>query len=643
MQKLLLSVSDTVTVLDADGRVTTTTSTGKPVLGYPSEWWEGRSITDLAHPDDLEQGAELLAEVLDHPGEEFETEVRVRHAEGHYEWIRLVAVNQLDDPDLLGIVVTTRNISHHKQTEQGLMSSRDSALALAEDKSDYVANVSHEIRSPLHAILGFAELLESQLQSEGRGQAAEWSSRICSETGRLARLIEDLLDLARLDAGRTRIKSETFQLRHRLRHVVEMARMKAEEKGVHLSVSVDPSVSDWRNGDQDRLQQVLLNLVANATKFTRQGRIDIDASPSTKAGSHDSVRFAVTDTGPGIPSDELDRIFEPFSQVSSADAASGSGLGLPISARLVTAMGGEGLSVSSLEGHGTTFYFELPLPMAKEPAPARTVETVGGTDDLNVLVVDDNPTNRMLVEAQLLRLGCRCELAPGGSEALKRLESGGIDLVLMDCNMPGMDGFETTRRIRVAELGSHDSIPVLALTASALGSTRDACERAGMNGFLAKPVVLSDLADELFRFAGRGLVISPATTSAEEQKVRRLESTAQVLDEERVERMLEELGTEVMEKVSNTFLSEAPGRLAEIRRVAAEGDSDTIRRSVHALRSPSAMLGAAALAEELRVVEESADPLASLSDSALEHLLELSTAQLRERIGILEDRSEEVV
>ena len=244
--------------------------------------------------------------------------------------------------------------------------------------------------------------------------------------------------------------------------VVQLSRLKAEAKGLHLCYSVDPTVSDWRTGDADRLYQVLHNLISNAMKFTGEGRIDVEVTPAPSENADGLIRFAVTDTGPGIPGEELDRILEPFAQVWGTDADRGSGLGLPISDRLVKAMGGEGLAVASLEGHGSTFYFTVPLPEAESQGrtPMHLGKNTESASQRMVLVVDDNQTNQLLVEAQLKKLGYDCELASNGAEALDRLESGSFDVVLMDCNMPTMDGYEATRRIRARERGTGDHIPV---------------------------------------------------------------------------------------------------------------------------------------------------------------------------------------
>lgn len=608
-------------------------------FGWPVQQWIGADFVPRIHPDDLEAVFAALAENAQ--GRPAVARFRTATADGGYRWVEGHGKPYIDvEGNADGVIVAVRIIDEQVAVERELQQARDAAIALTEAKSDYVVTVSHEIRAPLHAILGFSELLDNQLSSEGRNLAAEWSRLVRTEAERLTRLIGDLLDLSRLEAGKAEIGSKAFALRRMVEDVVQVSRFKAEAKGLKLTASVDPNISDWRTGDPDKLQQVLMNLVSNATKFTRDGRIDVEISSGATDEAEDLFRFAVTDTGPGIPGDQIERILEPFAQVSASDADRGSGLGLAISNKIVQALGGEGLAIASLEGHGTTFHFTIPLPESEPQAstPIREfTETAQASSVRTILVADDNPTNQLLVEAQLKRLGYRCEIASNGAEALERIESGRFVAVLMDCNMPVMDGYEATRRIRARERGTGVHVPVLALTASAMDANRDACDRAGMDGFLTKPLLLSELEQGLAPFldAGETRGLGP---EAEADDSGPAMTGARVLDEARIDRLLEELGADPLQKVVSAFVAEMPKRLAELARVAAEGDSDAVRRSAHAIRSPSAMLGAAALADRLRVVEESADPISSLSEERLDGLVDATMERLYARIGRSVDR-----
>ncbi|WP_052764943.1 response regulator [Mycolicibacterium obuense] len=587
-------------------------------FGWPIDAWVGHDFSPRIHPEDLTVVFEALAEIAQ--GMPALARFRVATADHDYRWVEGRGQPYLDAGGVAdGVIVAVRVIDAQVEIEQQLQQARDTAVALAEAKSDYVATVSHEIRSPLHAILGFAELLERQLSTAGRSDAAEWSRRVRAEAERLTRLIEDLLELARLDAGRTTLSSRPFQLRKVVDDVVELSRIKAQAKGLTLRYSVDPTLADWRLGDADRLHQVLRNLVTNAKKFTEEGGVELEVSSAGIQGTGELIRFAVSDTGPGIPGTDIARIFEAFGQVRAADAARGSGLGLTISNRLVKAMGGDGIAVVSLEGHGSTFQFTIPLP---EHAPAESAavpavrsDRVG--DRKAVLVVDDNATNQLLIEAQLSKLGHHCELASDGAQALERIEAGHFDVVLMDCSMPVMDGYEATRRIRARERQTGEHLPVLALTASASGSNRAACERAGMDGFLTKPIHLSDLAREIGRFI----------------ELNSVQTSAAKLDCSRFDRLRAELGSAALEKVISTYIAEMPRRLTELHRMADDGDADAMRRCAHAVRSPSAMLGATALAGALRAVEDAVDPISLLPQSQLDYVANETIALIRAELG----------
>ncbi|OKH68342.1 hypothetical protein EB72_01140 [Mycobacterium sp. SWH-M1] len=567
-------------------------------FGWPIDSWIGHDFSPRIAPDDLPVVGEALGEIAQ--GRPALARFRVATDDGDHRWVEGRGQPYLDAAGVAdGVIVAVRLIDAQVEVERQLQQARDAAVALADLKSDFVATVSHEMRSPLHAILGFAELLERQLSGAGRSEAAEWSRRIRTETERLTRLIEDLLDLARLDAGQTSLASVPFQLRKVIDDVVELSRLKAEAKGLTLRYSVDPTLADWRLGDPDRLHQVLRNLVTNAKKFTAKGGVDVEVSSAASSGDADLIRFSVSDTGPGIPGPDIARIFEPFGQVRASDARRGSGLGLAISNRLVKAMGGTGIDVVSLEGHGSTFHFTVSLP---EHLPAESPAVSDVHDDRTgapktVLVVDDNATNQVLIEAQLRKLGYQCDIASDGAEALKLIETRHFDVVLMDCSMPVMDGYEATRRLRARERQTGRHLPVLALTASASGSNRAACERAGMDGFLTKPIHLDHLEREI------GRIVDPARFPAEGAPV----------DPSPIERLHDELGRDALHKVVETFIAEMPRRLADLYRMADEGDADAVRRCAHAVRSPSAMLGATALAEALSAVEEATDPVSAVS------------------------------
>ncbi|MFZ5439193.1 MAG: response regulator [Myxococcota bacterium] len=354
-------------------------------------------------------------------------------------------------------------------------------------KTRFLAAVSHDLRTPLNGILGTVELarLDGQLHA-----AAQQHLQTIHESGRtLVALINDLLDLSRAEAGRLELSPRPFLPARAFEQVVALHQARAKERGLTLTGAFDGPRDVGLEGDSVRLQQVLHNLVGNAVKFTARGSVEVRARLAAVDAERERWRLelSVRDTGRGISKAELDALFVPFAQARPSDAVSGTGLGLAISKALVEQMRGA-LSVDSTPGVGSCFTVSLELPWAEAPelTPAPMV-LPHATHDGRVLVVDDNAVNRNVAAGLLERMGLTVDVAEGGEDALEALELQTYDLVLMDLQMPDLDGAEVTRRLRAREAG-HRRTPVVALTASALPDELAACRHAGMDDTLTKPV-----------------------------------------------------------------------------------------------------------------------------------------------------------
>ena len=568
----------------------------------------------LVHPEDLEAVAGAMT-LATESGLRFEVEYRLWAPQNAVRWVanagRVVT-------DFSGkprrIIGTLLDVTVRKELERQLLEAKAAAEAANLAKSGFLANMSHEIRTPLNGMLGMAQLLlETPLDTAQR----DYVSMIATSGETLLQLLNDILDLSKVESGRLELEAVPLELRPWLEDAVALLRTGFQAKGLPLQIAVSPGVPHTFIGDPVRLQQCLTNLLSNALKFTHHGQVELRVEANGP-----ELRFTVKDTGIGIPAERLAKLFTAFTQMDASTARhyGGTGLGLSIVKQLATRMGGT-VGVETCEGSGSTFWFTVRDGKATTKPDIRGPVAVPMTADfagLQVLVAEDNEVNRKVVQRRLEKLGCRVELVGDGATAIRYWQQHRPPLVLLDCQMPVLDGYAAAREIRRLEQAAQ--LPrtlIVALTANVRDEDRQACLAAGMDDHLGKPLETAALMRCLLKVASSIVPIDWVDWPALEAV------SAGDTDFERV--------------LVDTFIASGDTTLAAIVSALEREDLATARRHAHRLKGAAASLHAPTLATSAGALEnathtrEASRCLAMAKEVSRDFSATVSA--LRERLG----------
>jgi len=715
---MIANISDVIAIVDINGIIKYKSPSISKLFGWQPEELIGKSYLEVVHPDDREFAQSCFYKLFTDDFSEAKAELRYKCKDGNYKIISLKAVSLISDFNIKGILMYYHDITDRKNAENEMIKAKEEAEVANKAKSQFIANISHEIRTPMNGIIGFLDLLSLTAFDS---QQEDYIKEIKTASDSLLSLINDLLDISKIEANRLELEHIPFNLRKVIEEVASLYSPRAYSKGVEIHALVDNSIPDTLIGDPDKLQQVVRNLVSNAVKFTNRGEVVISASLISMNDDKAEILFNVTDTGIGISEDDSRKLFMPFTQVDASTTRKygGTGLGLAICEGIVKMMSGE-IKIESKKGKGSSFEFcisfgkekytkkksgltkldlkntgiliacgsntnrkiirsylqesgcriseaeddvqavrvlaeaasggnkinialldsslpgmksfelvsriksnavimdtslilieSLVEPCSREIAgragilsyiskPVYREELFGsilkvlgisihtdcgqknrpnaelsytqsGRMHASILLVEDNSTNRKLAASILKNAGFLCDLAVNGCEAVKAVETNMYDLVLMDCQMPEMDGYEATRRIRELESGkSH--ITIIAMTANAMKSDYDYCIKSGMDDYISKPFKT----DALLKIIEKWL--KKNNTGLDLNKVLDGLANDQMLDRN------------VVYEIYNDFVEKFPSTLVKLKKAVEEADLSTARMEAHSLKGASAAL-----------------------------------------------------
>jgi PAS domain S-box-containing protein len=581
--------SDIIFIIDYSGVILYHNASTFETLGYRSKSLLTRNIFDYILPASVPALAAAFKKSQKRAYTE-KVEFEFLCKDKSHRFLEFNAINLKHKEGIEGFILDCRDITQRKKDESEL-------VRLQKAKEQFLANISHEIRTPINGIAGMANLLGQNPSPEER---ETYLNAIRHSAENLKVIINDILDLAAIESGKLRFEKIAFNLLDLLPSLVNTFKYQAKEKNLTINFEIDQKLNKILLGDPVRLNQVLINLISNAVKFTHSGSIGIKCSISKELRGTTWVKIEVSDTGVGIPEEKLHTIFESFSQADASVTRryGGTGLGLTIVKQLVELQKGK-IHVVSKEHHGSTFGVTVPYEIGKVkaitqiPKQRKNFKDIN-TAELHVLLVEDNDINRLYAKSILKNWQCYIDVAENGLVAIEKIKNNFYDVVLMDIQMPVMDGYEATRAIR--SMNQSVKVPIIALTANATQSDVEKCMLAGMDDYLPKPFTPEDLYRKLFK----DLKIRPShkTPKQEPAPAPVTSYNLQYL------RSVSGNNAEFIREMITTFLHTLPGILAEMQRAAQDRSWEKLSRLAHQIKPSFTLMGLDGLRSRVLFIEE---------------------------------------
>lgn len=516
---LVENMKEVVFQTDQRGRWTFLNPAWSEVTGYPVSESLQKNFIQFMHKDDRKKYFSDLKSLMLGKTESCKMDIRLLSKNGSFRWGCVLARRTFSRAGrVIGITGTITDITDRKKADDEVLAAKESAVVASHAKTAFLANMSHEIRTPMNGIIGMASLLT---QTQLDRKQSEYVETIRHSSSNLLELINDILDFSKIEAGKLELENIPLNVSKTLQETVEVLRYSAEQNKTQLTLNLDPKTPEWLMGDPVRFRQILTNLLSNAIKFSQKGKVEIFSQIVNKTMNRVSMKFAVRDNGIGIEKAAMQKIFEVFSQADNSTTRKfgGTGLGLSICSRLVKLMGGD-ISVESELAKGSVFSFTVQfsalnqgaLPVYDKsdltwPSPGNQIHAKSA----RILIAEDNLINQKVFLGILSTTPHQIDIVENGLMALEALKKNEYDLILMDCQMPVMDGYEATAHIRKAEARTGKRIPIIAVTAHAVATEKEKCQRLGMDDYLSKPIAPSKLFALVNHWLGREVEVRAAS------------------------------------------------------------------------------------------------------------------------------------